>query len=70
MMTMQDVLTDLAAAQRALQRSSVAFDEAIEALHETLTAVGAANRAQGEAIGSVIAATEKALQLVATNRQH
>jgi hypothetical protein len=68
--TVQDVLTDLAAAQRALQRSSVAFDDAIDALHHTLSAVGAANRAQGEAIAAVIAATEKALQLTTTRGEH
>jgi hypothetical protein len=65
--TVQDVLADLIAAQQALKRSSLAFDDAIEGLHSTLAAVGAANRAQGDAIQAVIEATEKALRLV---RQH
>jgi hypothetical protein len=68
-MTLQDVLADLAAAQQALHRSSHAFDEAIDAMQQTLSAIGAANRAQGEAIAAVIAATEKALALIATNGQ-
>jgi len=69
-MTLQEILTDLAAAQQALKRSSTAFDRAIDGMHETLAAVGAANRAQGEAIEAVVAATEKALQLVRADGTH
>lgn len=69
-MTMQDVLTDLADAQRALQQSGIAFDAAIEGIQQTLAAIRQANHAQGDAITAVIAATEKALQLTATRGEH
>jgi hypothetical protein len=76
-MTVHDVLMDLAAAQRALQRSGEAFDDAIEAQSaanraqlSAIDAMRAANRAQLDVLHAVIAATEKALQLVATNGPH
>lgn len=69
-MTLHEVLHDLAAAQQALQRSGAAFDTAIDGLQQTLAAIGRANKAQGEAIAAVIAATEKALQLVTTGGAH
>ncbi len=64
MTAIQDILSDLAAAQVALQRSSHAFDEAMTGLRTMMDAIAAANHAQGAAIDAVIAATNKALALV------
>jgi hypothetical protein len=67
---LQDVLADLSAAQIALRRSSSAFDDTVAGLRDALTAIAAANHAQGEAIDAVIAATEKALRLFSASDRH
>ena len=69
-MTLTDILADLSAAQRALQQSATAFDDAMAGLTTTLAAIKAANDAQLQAINAVVAATDKALRLVQTNGQH
>jgi hypothetical protein len=58
------VLADLADAQRALRKSSTAFDDAMNGLRIVVDSIAAANQAQGAAIDAVIAATDKALILV------
>lgn len=76
MSAIQQILSDLAAAQIALQQSSTAFDAAMRGidgamagLRATLDAVAAANHAQGLAIDAVIAATQKGLALVTGDPQ-
>lgn len=68
-MTLQDVLSQLSAAQQALRHSSAAFDTAIAGLRQTLDAVAHANHAQGEAMDAVILATEEALRLYHAKEQ-
>lgn len=60
----EQILADLAHAQRALRASSHAFGEAIIGTLTALTAIAAANSAQGAAMDAVIAATDRALALV------
>ena len=51
-------------AMHAFRDASYAFDGAIGSMRETLTAIHDANRAQGEAIGGIIAANRAALALL------
>ena len=81
---LHQILTDLAAVQLALRRSSTAFDEAMQGMFAVndglaaavagmrgaMTGITAANHAQGEAIDAAIAATERALQLFTTTDRH
>ena len=60
----QTILDQHADALRALRAASTAFDDAIEAMRATLTAIHVANHQQGLAIDGVIAANQAALRLL------
>lgn len=67
MSNVEPILTDLAKAQQALQRSSTAFDEAIASMRDVLAAIATASHANTDAMTAVVAATNAALRLVQTN---
>jgi ABC-type transporter Mla subunit MlaD len=67
---LRQILTDLAAAQGALQRSSAAFDTAMDGMQLAIAGIKAANQAQGEAIGATVRATEQALHLFNSTERH
>lgn len=64
-----DILSELATAQKELRNSSAAFHDVIVQLGTVITAMDAANSAQGAAMDAVIAATHRALLHVTGREQ-